>query len=214
MGTSFRFMLLKYFKNIFDENEIYMPNKHNGNTNLVNANERQLLEQTYDLNNKKVILAHCNYNELNVTSDFSKKCFSIVCVREPIDRFISHYYYFSFKETNKPLFELSEEELDKYIDNYGNLLTLRLSGGTKNYKDAIKNIRNIDSIILLEDLNAGLKNLNEKLNKNTGQNIKLEEEKKNVQKSKREELDKERMKLKSEKLKDDINLYKRIKKNA
>ena len=83
MGTSFRFMLLKYFKNIFDENEIYMPNKHNGNTNLVNANERQLLEQTYDLNNKKVILAHCNYNELNVTSDFSKKCFSIVCVREP-----------------------------------------------------------------------------------------------------------------------------------
>ena len=161
MGSSLRIMLYNYYKNIFNENEIYLPEFYD-NINLICHND---LEKIYSYNNFKVLLCHCSFNKLNVTNYFSDKCYSIICVREPIKRFISHYYFFNKNETNKNIKELTIDELKLIIYNHSNnILNWRLSGETNNLDDALNNLKIINCILITEQINTDINFLNNILN--------------------------------------------------
>jgi hypothetical protein len=160
MGTSLRFMLYDYFLNIFNKDDIYVPEYNND----INLNTNDNLKTIYSINNCKVILAHCSYNKLNVTDHFSDYCFSITCVRDPIDRFISHYNYFLKKNTNKNIQELTDDELNKIIHYNKNTINWRLSGETNNINDSINNIKKINCILIMEKIESDIIILNNILN--------------------------------------------------
>lgn len=156
MGTSINMILYEYLVNIYSDSEIYKNYIVNSN-NLIDTTD---LEKIRD---KKVLLCHMSFNKENVTDIFSLNCYSIICLREPIDRIISHYYYFDIID-NKKLYELSEEELMTYLTFYGNVMTWRLSGETANSDIALENIKYVKCILLFETIEEDLKILNNVLN--------------------------------------------------
>lgn len=173
VGSSLRQILYNYYKNIYDESEIYLPEKNlenNINQNLIDEKDVEFFKDT----NYKVILCHCSFNQYNVTSFFSEKCFSITCVRNPIDRILSHYYFFDYKYTNLKFHELNEDIALNFIIDYGKHILLRLSGNTLDVNLAKENIQKINYILILETFNDDLISLNELLNNKY--NIKIEME--------------------------------------
>lgn len=169
MGSSLRRILYNYFKNIYDGEEIFLPEKYNNEYNLVSAKDFEFL------NNKfyKVLLCHCNYND-EFTNSFSKNCFSITCVRNPIDRILSHYYFFNYSNEQKPLNELPEDKIKNYIEKFGSVILLRLSGKTMELDIAFDNIKNINCILVFENIKTDLEQMNLLLNDKFNLNIKIE----------------------------------------
>ncbi len=161
MGTSIRIMLFNYFKNIYRSTDIYIPEDYN-NLNLSNLND--LCNICSYNNNFKVLLCHCSYNKRYVT-DFSNYCYSITCLREPVKRFISHYYYFIKTTTKKNIQELNIEELKKIVVNNKDLFVFRLSGDSHNLDIALENIKKINCILIQETINDDLIYYNNLLNK-------------------------------------------------
>jgi hypothetical protein len=161
MGTSLRESFYNYFLHYYRPKQIYFPDDiiHN-NRNLTNYND--LL---YICNYKsEVILAHCSFNKINVTEYFSKHCYSITCIREPIKRFISHYYFFLKKIYNKNIQELSSYELSNILYNENNVITWRLSGEINQIEVAFNNIEYIKCILITENITEDIKYLNNILN--------------------------------------------------
>ncbi len=115
------------------------------------------------LDNVKVIACHMNYNEINIT-DFERAKVTVTCVREPVERLISHYYFFSKDKFNdRRLDQLSDDELKQYCAGIGNLMTIRLAGGVNDIDLAIKNVSEMDVVLVLEHLRPGLMQLKRKL---------------------------------------------------
>lgn len=161
MGSSIRIMLREYFKNIFKENEIYLPEKYN-NINLINMNNYEFINK---LNNDfKILLCHISY-KTELTKQICNNIFSISCVRNPYTRIISHYYFFDYSKYNKNLYELNDNEIIKILNNYGNIILKRL--GPK------KNINEINCILIMEKINTDLIELNKILNIKYNKNINL-----------------------------------------
>jgi len=170
IGSSLRIILYNYFKNIFNETDIFLPSHKNNEQNLTTFNDLN-----YFKNKKyKVILCHCNYNHIGVTNYFSDTCFSITCVRNPIDRIISHYYHFDYCKYNLKLHELDENDIQNIVEKYGKTILMRLSGNEYNINGAINNLKNINSIIIFEKFEDDLKLLNNLLNKKYNLNIVIE----------------------------------------
>lgn len=168
MGSSLRKSLLNYFNNIIHKKYNFYIN--NDDQNLLTIDELNTIKKMQ----YNVLLCHCSFNHPSVT-DFSKLCFSITCVREPVERFFSHYYYFV-----KPLSKLNFHELDdKDIPNIiilcgGNLLTNRISGQTNLFEDAIENLKYINCIMIQSQIKTDIKNLNNMLDNYTHTTIDLE----------------------------------------
>ena len=170
MGSSLRIMLYDYFINIYKKEQIFVPEKcENIGQNLTIENDMEYFTNF----NFKVILCHCSYNYKNITDSFSEKCFSITCVRNPIQRFLSHYNFFEKNKFNCNFFELEDEDIIKLLNDCENLLTFRLSGETKNINDAINNLKKINCILITEKINDDIINLNTLLNKFTKTNNKI-----------------------------------------
>ena len=177
MGSSLRIMLYDYFINIYKKEQIFIPEKcGNIKQNLSNKNDIVYFNK-FDF---KVILCHCSYNHKNITDSFSENCFSITCVRNPIQRFLSHYNFFEKKKYNCNFFELNDEDIMKLINGSANLLTDVLSGQTKNIDDAINNLKKINCILITEKIDDDIINLNMLLNKFTKTNNKINIIHKNV----------------------------------
>lgn len=170
IGSSLRIMLYNYFKNIFNESEIFLPSHKNNQQNLTCFEDLNFFKDK----NYKVILCHCNYNQVNVTDNFSDKCFSITCVRNPIDRIISHYYHFDYPNYKLKLHELDENDIQNIVDKYGKTILMRLSGNKYNINDAINNLKNINSIIIFEKFEDDFKLFINLLNKKYNLNIVIE----------------------------------------
>lgn len=209
MGTSLREMLFNYFKNIYNTNKIY----GNNGGNLINLNDLNKIIQ----NKYNVFIGHCSFNKIGIT-DFSKSCFSITCVREPIERFLSHYYWFFKPTTNLNFNELNEEDIIYYINNCApSLLTFRLSGETQILQDAIDNLNYINCILIQSEINTDIIHLNKILNSytNTNNHIDLIElfknNDKNNNKTNRLLLDLEKLKPFMNLFENDIYLYNYIK---
>ena len=161
MGSSIRLILKNYFKNIFKENEIYLPENYN-NTNLINKNNYEYINKLN--NNFKILLCHISY-KTEITKNICNNIFSISCVRNPYTRIISHYYYFDYSKYNKSLYELSDNEIIGILNNYGNLISKRL--GPK------ENINEINCILIMEKINTDIIELNKILNIKYNKNIEL-----------------------------------------
>lgn len=158
MGSSLRIILKDYFKNFYNENEIYLPEKY-GNVNLINITEYNYIN---NLNQDfKILLCHTSY-KTELTKKICNNIFSISCVRNPYTRIISHYYFFDYVKYKKKLYELNYNEIIDILNNYGNIISKRL--GSK------KKIDEINCILIMEniddDLNKFNKILNNKFNKN------------------------------------------------
>ena len=194
MGSSLRIIFYNYFKKIYKSKFI------NYKINLTN--------NFNDFKHFKVMLCHCAYNHQNVTSQFSKNCFSVTCVREPLSRFISHYYHFSYPKNNKKIHELTDTEMLYQLKiNGSNLLTTRLSGNTDNYQTAIDNIKSINCILVMENINTDLIKLNKLLNKHFNKNYQLKLEHTNKNKINKNELDFLFLEKYHTHFENDINLY-------
>lgn len=155
-GSSLREMLFSYFKHWFDITEIYKAD-----------NEPNWTDQ----DQYKVMLYHCSYNQKGVTDRFSEHCFSITCVRNPIDRILSHYYFFDYPTTNTPFHVLDPSTKVEYIIAYGSLLLRRLSGETYDINDAVQHLRQINCILIMENMEKDLLLLIQTLNDTFGQKI-------------------------------------------
>jgi hypothetical protein len=170
MGSSLRIILYNYFKNIYDESQIFEPGRFNNHKfNLNSKNDVDNLNNYF----LKVILAHCNYND-KYTNIFSKNCFSITCIRNPIDRLLSHYYYFDFVNEKKALHELSNEKINYYINQYGCTILIRLSGLTMDLNTTYDNIKKINCILVFENIKTELDLMNNLFNKKFNKNINIE----------------------------------------
>ena len=60
-----------------------------------------------------MILCHIKYNFPDISDDFVEHT-SLMMIREPIERIISHYEYFIRKKNNIPLNDLSTDQLHKF----------------------------------------------------------------------------------------------------
>ena len=171
IGSSLRNILYNYLKHIYKDTDIFLPSHKNGERNLTAKTDVLFFkDQLY-----KVVLCHCSFDHLNVTDDFSKSCFSITCIRHPINRLISHYYYFDYSSTKLKIHELSNDILKQLIINYGRVMLMRLSGHTLDVNIAKYNIsNNINCIMIFENFENDLKSLNNLLNTKYNVNIAME----------------------------------------
>ena len=175
-GSSLRMMLFEYFQHLYDQREIYIPEKYNIRQNLLNANDLDILKPA----GYKLLFCHCNFNHFGVTDSFSKRCFSITCVREPLARFLSHYYYFGRNRT--PFADLTDEQVIPLLKDTS-LLTRRLSGNTNKLLVALDNLKYINCILILEQLESDIVSLNKLLNETTDATLKFKMIFKNVHNS-------------------------------
>ena len=81
----------------------------------------------------KFIMGHYNYDK-----NYTRSKFKLTFIRDPLNRFISHYYYFIYNETKKTLDELNDYELSILLNYFGSFMCKHLG--------LIKNDVNIDMI--------------------------------------------------------------------
>lgn len=181
MGTSFRHMLFLYFKNIYKEDEIYIPEFYDTKINVTNKENYYKLD-TFP-NDFKVLLCHISYRN-KIINDLLKFPYTITCVKDPYKRILSHYYYFEKKKfTDKNFHELDSIEIIKVLNNIGNVMTLRLINEDNNKTIDIQEIKNavnnINCIVICENIEEDLKYLNKILNIKYNKDYKINIENKN-----------------------------------
>ena len=182
MGTSLRKMLYSYFTQVYDREKVYVPGVNRKlNVNLTNQDRyNTIIAAELDI---KVLLCHCNFDQEGISSQFSDSSFSITCVREPIDRMISHYYYTWYptrpeKHKNYSSAGIFIHKLPKVLFMKmvkRNVITAQLSGGVPrgDINIALKNVDRINCILNLENIQEDVKHLNQVLNLRFGKDIKM-----------------------------------------
>lgn len=153
-GTSLEDCFHNYFLDKYSENQIYIPEKNN--YKHICMAEKEFFEK----HNYKVILGHISFNNKNFVI---KNHLSITCVRNPIDRMISHYYHFHYDEYKKPLNAFNENDLKKYVDAEKAIL-LRISGENCILEAALNNLKEINVILIFEKIKEDINKLNILLN--------------------------------------------------
>jgi len=150
MGSAIEKLLYEYFINLYTDEQIYIPYKNNF--------KHFCLEQKhfFEQNNFKAILSHISFNQANLTDVFCKSALSIVCVRNPIYRIMSHYYYFDYKNYNKPLYMFNNNEIKSYLNSRKTVL-FRLSGNTNDLEIAKENLNKINCILIMEKFDDEIK---------------------------------------------------------
>ena len=167
-GTSLRYILEDYFLRFIDKNNIYFPKKKNDDIKN---------------NDKEVILTHQRFNSSEIKED--DKIFRFTILRNPIDRVISHYYFFDYKIYNMEMIDLSDEEFKNYCNCHGMHMCKCLDLLDENnniYNDNILKLKinNFNFIAILENLKLDIKILENKLNKFFIKNYNLKILEKNV----------------------------------
>ena len=170
MGLSLRIMLYLYFIKIYNRTKIFLPSNYDNKYNLVSTEDLNFIT----LNKFKILLCHCSFNSA-LTSSFSFTCFSITSVRNPIDRILSHYYYFDYPKDKILFHELDESKIKLFIENYGKVILLRLSGDTMDLDITYSNIQKINCILIFEKIDDDIVHLNNLLNKKFKKKINLKD---------------------------------------
>lgn len=160
-GSSLRIMLHNYFKEIYDNAEIFTPEFNNdGHLNLSCQAYKRVQERGPDfieyLNKLKVILCHISYEDPKFVI---KSSFSITAIRNPIKRALSHYAFFTQKQTNKHIEQLNNKQLNEWVKGAGNVMTWRLSSNNGDIDEAKRNILCLNKVIVVETIDADIKDL-------------------------------------------------------
>lgn len=164
-GTSLRNILYTYFNNIYKKNTIFIPERSGDITlNYIPCKIEKIKENpNFDFPNIKIILSHIRYNNF---PDLDKNCiFKFTCIRKPIDRIISHYYFFNFPKTNIHLIDLNQTEIHKFCSVIGNAMS-NILGISDNYtiEEIDERLKEFNYIAILENLDSDILILNELLN--------------------------------------------------
>jgi hypothetical protein len=166
-GTTLRSILLDKFKIKYKDDEIFIPEKNNIEINFFSYNIEEI-KKSYDLDKLKIVLSHCNYDDIKNNIKINAK-FIITFLRDPIDRIISHYYFFDYKNKNVDMIDLPETEFIEYCENLGNTICNFLGIDetkllNKDFLDSYLN--NFDFIGKIEHYDECIKVLNLLINKN------------------------------------------------
>ena len=187
-GTSLRYELYNYFSKFLKNDLIFMPEKNNigKNINLTNNDLikiRQLgsnfIRFIYE---KQIILCHISFNDkmFHFISNFK-----MTCIRNPINRVISHYNFFDRPHTKKEFNQLTNEEFNQWFEQKGNLTIYRLTNGKNNLLLAKKNLLKMNHVVIVEEYNKDIKSLGFKLHKFFKHEFVCQNEKKNIHKHKK-----------------------------
>ena len=115
-GTSLR----QYFYDIliqhYDESLIFFAGTKNDELNF-KPDFLELIKQKYtNYNNLQIILSHINYNDFPLNPKIK-----ISFIRNPVDRVISHYYYFDYPNTKVHFIDLPKVEFNNFCIEYGKI---------------------------------------------------------------------------------------------
>lgn len=165
-GTSIRNSLYEYFSKIYKKNLIFEPVMF-GNSSI-NFNPECIKfimdSNKVEYNEIKVILSHTRYNYFpNLNSPIK-----ITFIRDPIDRLISHYYYFIFKNTKVHMIDMPENEFNLYCKWSGHYMCECL--GILNKDDTFNNqkcderLKEFSFIGKLEHFDEGIIHMNKLFN--------------------------------------------------
>jgi dTDP-glucose 4,6-dehydratase len=117
-GTSLRKMLYNKFIQKYSEDEIFIPEFQDININFISDN---ITNHNINTKNIKVVLAHCWYNDFTYNLKVSFKHI-ITFLRDPVERVISHYYFFNYPKTNIHMIDLSDDEFNTFVTEHGSLM--------------------------------------------------------------------------------------------
>jgi len=117
-GTTLRQILFKKLLKKYNNEEIFVPEKKNVQINFF-SNMVEKIKMLYDVNKLKVVLSHCDYNDIKINMNINTK-FMITFLRDPIDRIISNYYFFYYKNTQIHMLDLPEKKFNE-ICTWGGL---------------------------------------------------------------------------------------------
>jgi hypothetical protein len=163
-GSSLRLSLRDYFSNMYDDDEIYIPDR--SNFNFVRKHLPTICDKR-DCSKLKILLSHMSdgfpYRHLQIPTQIK-----FTCVRNPIDRVISHYYFFDYPHTKIDLINLEASTFRRYCKTMGKLQCDRMgclnSKGFTTVTKIIKYIQSFYFICVVENLSEDLKQLNRMLN--------------------------------------------------
>ncbi len=133
-GTSFRSYVNKGAKmSGISKSRIYIPGENGlkARRNISQLNDLQLMK--FRSSRYFVVAMHASPNLHLDYMTYAKSPFYFTLLREPIERFISHYYFFNYKQGNNgckgiSLNDLGEDQLDSILDNMANTMVRFLSG--------------------------------------------------------------------------------------
>ena len=165
-GSSLRISLFDYFSKLYPPDKIYMPTKAKSNMNFIRKNLKAICEH-YDCSKLKVILSHMSdsypYKPLNIPTKFK-----ISCIRNPVDRAISHYYYFDYPTTKIHMIDMDQSDFEQYMIQMGKIQCDRMGClneyGFPTIAIIKKQIQSFYFICVVERLSEDIKQLNEMLN--------------------------------------------------
>lgn len=181
-GGSFLERLLKeYFSNFINEKKIFKSCFINNEFIHFFPNNVDTIKKSnlFDFDNLEIILSHMNYKDHNYLINCD---FSFVSLRNPIERVISHYYYFFYKNTKIHLKDLDEEQFNNIL-SLGNLQTYKMAGGKYDLDKALFNSENITFFLILENFDNDIIELNNKLNNYFNVHFKFDINKNNINKN-------------------------------
>jgi hypothetical protein len=184
-GSSLRNILYEYFKQIYPKNKIFIP-EHSGNIK-VNYLPHQIEEikknPRFDFPNIKVILSHIRISNF---PNLDKTCkYKFTCVREPVSRLISHYYFFNYPKNKIEFIDLNNKDFEDFVMSCGNHISNCLGITNNNDINEIdEQIKKFDYILTFENIDNDLIVFNKSLNKIFKRNFSLHNEKINVSKKK------------------------------
>jgi len=174
MGCSLEFMFINYFNPLIERKYIYSTSYPEENIISTNNNNNNHYDNiNTEKYNIKIFLGHIFYKS-NLNYCIFNKAFCVTSIRNPIDRIISHYYYFLYPNYNKQLHQLNNEEIYAVLQDCGNVTTWRLLGGIEidpeNLNDQyivsmlIDKVKEFNCILIQENIDIDLIKLNQILN--------------------------------------------------
>lgn len=184
-GTSIRELLYNYFLQIYKSNEIF-ESRHLGHVkiNFTPSNITTIKDNNnIDFENIKVILSHTHYNHFDTLNPPIK----ITFIRDPIDRVISHYYFFEYPQNRTHLIDLVDNDFELFCSWCCNLMCFELGLIENNNLDIDKLdklLHEFTFIGKLEYFEEGLQELNKVLNLYYEKSFDLENMKMNENKEK------------------------------
>jgi hypothetical protein len=102
--------------------------------------------------------------------------FTFTCLRDPINRVLSHYKMLrnysqndSFRVDYEQEMEWFDEDINKFVENMPNIHLYRqlyMFSETMNIDEAFSNIKSLDHVFFLENISQGIEELSKKLDTN------------------------------------------------
>ena len=166
-GMTITISLHNYFNNIYNNDQILNSNIIVDNIQF-NKKNIELLKKNKEFNydDIKVVMSHTRLYDC--PSLFKTTPLKITSIRNPIDRIISHYYYFDKNTYGCELIDLSDNIFKKYCKGHGRHMCRVLDCIEKNYYFNVKKlkyiIKNFTYILILENIDDDIKKLNKILN--------------------------------------------------